>query len=129
MQNTSCIRKPQAISGGGAHPLHPPPRSASVTFVIFPLLHWLLSCHFICHFPALRSLLFPHITFVIFPPFCLLFFCHCVRLFPAILFVIFPPLCFSISRHCVRQSSLSRCSRHYILQHFVISFVTFLPVR
>ena len=29
-QNTSCIRKPQVISGGwgGAHPLHPPPRSA-----------------------------------------------------------------------------------------------------
>ena len=29
LQNTSCIRKPQDISGeGGAHPLHPPPRSA-----------------------------------------------------------------------------------------------------
>ena len=34
LQNTSCIRKPQVISGGrgggrgGAHPLHPPPRSA-----------------------------------------------------------------------------------------------------
>ena len=29
LQNTSCIRKPQVISrgGGGAHPLHPPPRS------------------------------------------------------------------------------------------------------
>ena len=30
-QNTSCVRKPQVISGwggGGAHPLHPPPRSA-----------------------------------------------------------------------------------------------------
>ena len=29
-QNTSCIRKPQVISGeeGSAHPLHPPPRSA-----------------------------------------------------------------------------------------------------
>ena len=27
-QNTSCIRKPKVISGGGAHPLHPPPRSA-----------------------------------------------------------------------------------------------------
>ena len=28
-QNTSCIRKPQVISGGeGAHPLHPPTRSA-----------------------------------------------------------------------------------------------------
>ena len=28
-QNTSCIRKPQVISGGGGvHPLHPPPRSA-----------------------------------------------------------------------------------------------------
>ena len=31
LQNTSCIRKPQVMSGGGgecAHPLHPPPRSA-----------------------------------------------------------------------------------------------------
>ena len=32
LQNTSCIRKPQVISGAGggvaAHPLHPPPRSA-----------------------------------------------------------------------------------------------------
>ena len=28
LQNTSCIRKPQVISGEGAHPLHPPPRSA-----------------------------------------------------------------------------------------------------
>ena len=30
LQNTSCIRKPQVISGGGggAHPLHPPLRSA-----------------------------------------------------------------------------------------------------
>ena len=28
-ENTGCIRKPQVISGGGgAHPLHPPPRSA-----------------------------------------------------------------------------------------------------
>ena len=29
LQNTSCIRKPKVMSGGGgAHPLHPPPRSA-----------------------------------------------------------------------------------------------------
>ena len=28
VQNTSCIRKPQVISRGGVHPLHPPPRSA-----------------------------------------------------------------------------------------------------
>ena len=27
-QNTSCIRNPRVISGGGAHPLHPPPRYA-----------------------------------------------------------------------------------------------------
>ena len=29
LQNTSCIRKPQVIfgGGGGVHPLHPPPRS------------------------------------------------------------------------------------------------------
>ena len=31
LQNTICIRKPQVISGeGGAHPQHPPPRSAPV---------------------------------------------------------------------------------------------------
>ena len=31
LQNTSCIRKPQVTwRGGGAHPLHPPPRSAPV---------------------------------------------------------------------------------------------------
>ena len=31
LQNTSCIRKPQVISGeGGGTPLHPPPRSAPV---------------------------------------------------------------------------------------------------
>ena len=30
LQNTSCIRKPQVISGGGgAYPPHPPPRSAT----------------------------------------------------------------------------------------------------
>ena len=28
LQNISCIRKPQIISGGGGHPLHPPPRCA-----------------------------------------------------------------------------------------------------
>ena len=28
--NTSCIRKPQVMSARGAHPLHPPPRSAPV---------------------------------------------------------------------------------------------------
>ena len=33
-QNTSCIRKPQVISGGDAHPLHPPPRSAPAGEVI-----------------------------------------------------------------------------------------------
>ena len=30
LRNTSCIRKSQVISGGGGHPLHPPPRSAPV---------------------------------------------------------------------------------------------------
>ena len=31
-KNTSCIRKPLVISGGGGvHPLHPPPRSAPAT--------------------------------------------------------------------------------------------------
>ena len=35
LQNTSCIRKPQVISGrGGAHPLHPPPRSAPAPRVV-----------------------------------------------------------------------------------------------
>ena len=34
LQNTSCIRKLQVISGeGGAHPLHPPPRSAPANLV------------------------------------------------------------------------------------------------
>ena len=34
LQNTSCIRKPQVISwgGDGAHPMHPPPRSAPVLY-------------------------------------------------------------------------------------------------
>ena len=38
LQNTSCIRKPQVISGGGgggAHPLHPPPRSAPVSLYLY----------------------------------------------------------------------------------------------
>ena len=35
VQNTSCIRKPQVISKGrGAHPRHPPPRSAPVLILI-----------------------------------------------------------------------------------------------
>ena len=34
LQNTSCIRKPQVISGGDAHPLHPPPRSAPAPIVL-----------------------------------------------------------------------------------------------
>ena len=41
LQNTSCIRKPQVISGrggwGGAHPLHPPPRSAPVISLLLSL--------------------------------------------------------------------------------------------
>ena len=42
LENTSCIRKPRVISGGGgggggrgAHPLHPPPRSAPVHHVVY----------------------------------------------------------------------------------------------
>ena len=35
LQNTVCIRKPQVISGGGAHPLHPPPRSAPVAKYLY----------------------------------------------------------------------------------------------
>ena len=51
-QNTSCIWKPQVISGGGgAHPPHPPPRSAPVflsfflfsCFGFFPFLTYFLS--------------------------------------------------------------------------------------
>ena len=39
-QNTSCIRKPQVIlGGGGAHPLHPPPRSAPETRLLKPGFH------------------------------------------------------------------------------------------
>ena len=43
LQNTSCIRKPQVISPGaggegGAHPLHPPPRSNTDTLLIFFLV-------------------------------------------------------------------------------------------
>ena len=39
LQNTSCIRKPQVISGGreGAHPLHPPPRSAPGVWLLWQL--------------------------------------------------------------------------------------------
>ena len=40
-QNTSCIRKPQAISGGrgGAHPVHPAPRSARVVSEVVWTFH------------------------------------------------------------------------------------------
>ena len=41
LQNTSCIRKPQVISRrGGAHPLHPPPRSAPARRVMHANLIW-----------------------------------------------------------------------------------------
>ena len=43
LQNTSCIRKPQVISGRGVHPLHPPPRSAPV--VHLRKLHIFLKQH------------------------------------------------------------------------------------
>ena len=49
LQNTSCIRKPQVISGRGAHPLHPPPRSAPVftigfnCIVLFQFYVWFLA--------------------------------------------------------------------------------------
>ena len=40
LQNTSCIRKPQAISGGrGAHPPHPLPRSAPVVSEVVWTFH------------------------------------------------------------------------------------------
>ena len=42
LQNTNCIRKPQVISGGGgAQPLHPPPRSTPET----PGNFWWGVCH------------------------------------------------------------------------------------
>ena len=42
LQNTSCIRKLQVISGrGSAYPLHPPPRSAPVLNTLqFPLYYF-----------------------------------------------------------------------------------------
>lgn len=83
----------------------------------FPTLRLSFSHHCILIFPPFR-LSFSAIVFVFFPPFFLSFSRHCIRHFPAITFVIFPPrrsvLSFSFFRHCVRQSSLSRCSRHYI---------------
>ena len=36
---TVLIRKPQVISRGGAHPLHPPPRSAPVFCCVNSKLH------------------------------------------------------------------------------------------
>ena len=39
LQNTSCIRKPQVISGRGAHPLHPPPRSAPQNYLLLAAYH------------------------------------------------------------------------------------------
>ena len=56
LQNTSCIRKPQVISGRGwgqgAHPLHSPPRSAPGWSLVFLSSHrfsstsWVLSIAF-----------------------------------------------------------------------------------
>ena len=37
LQNTSCMRKAQVISGKGAHPLHPPPRSVPAFGISVPL--------------------------------------------------------------------------------------------
>ena len=53
LQNTSCIRKPQVISGGGGggtHPLHPPPRSAPVWgFYSQVYDHFLTNAHIYAH--------------------------------------------------------------------------------
>ena len=38
LQNTSCIRKPQVISWGGANPVHSLPRSAPVMVVVGEML-------------------------------------------------------------------------------------------
>ena len=106
-------------------------------------IRYLNSCHFVCHFPSLRSLLFPHITFVIFaplhshfpalpfvifPPLCSSFSCHFVCHFPAILFVIFPPLRSSVVTlplfpplHLSSRSSPSRL--------YVDHFFAWLPLR
>ena len=48
LQNTSCFRKPQVISGagggGGVHPLHPSPRFTPVFPSPFPSGEALMSC-------------------------------------------------------------------------------------
>ena len=54
LQKTSCIRKPQVISGGCAHPLHPPPRSAPVT----PWLCTLFSVLQLFHYKFITAFLF-----------------------------------------------------------------------
>ena len=48
LQNISCIKKPQVISGrrAGAHPLHPPPRSApaNTRYTLLWIIELMLSC-------------------------------------------------------------------------------------
>ena len=49
LQNTSCIRKPRVISGGGGcAPLHPPPRSAPVCCKLWPkdVCHHVININF-----------------------------------------------------------------------------------
>ena len=110
------------------HYVGPFPAIAFVTFLPF---HLSFSRHCVQYFSPTLCLSFSHHCILIFPPFRLSFFRHCVRLFPAILFVIFPPLRFLFSRHSVRQSSLSRCSRHYSSPSrlYVDHFVTWSPLR
>ena len=49
-QNTSCIRTPQVIlGGGGAHPLHPPPRSTpDMCHVMLCYITYLMLSFIIC---------------------------------------------------------------------------------
>ena len=75
MQNTSCIRKPQVISGGGGGvrtPLHPPPRSAPVG----------LLCAVVCHVMSVMCciVMFCCFLYSLSATFCCQYF-HCEDLF------------------------------------------------
>ena len=58
LQNTSCIRKLQVILGGrgGAHPLHPPPRSA-------PVLYCVCDIYLPAHSPMLLATYLTHLPY------------------------------------------------------------------
>ena len=94
--------------------------SQHFVFTLAPL-RWSFSQYCIRYFPAISFVIFPLCVHYFSPTLCLSFSHRCILIFPpsvchfsAIVFVFFLPFCLSFSRHCVRQSSLSRCSRHYI---------------